>query len=87
MPEDKFQKLSEGLSTPLTGLEDVTPSDTADLLNVSRAINVATGGSLRVTTLNGETGTITVIAGTPFPIRVTRVWATGTTASGIVGLF
>ncbi|PWJ12878.1 hypothetical protein SAMN05421539_11514 [Jannaschia seohaensis] len=40
---------------------------------------------MRVTTVGGSTEAIHIAAGVPFPIRVTRVWATG--ATGIVALW
>jgi hypothetical protein len=83
---DAFAKLTTGLESPATHLETVTPSDTDDLALVSRAINVATSGSIRVTALDGSTETLHVTAGIAFPVRVRRVWATGTTATGIVAL-
>jgi hypothetical protein len=39
-----------------------------------------------VTTLDGSTADITVHPGQAFPIRVRRVWSTGTTATGLFGL-
>ena len=52
----------------------------------TRALCVATSGLVQVTTVGGTTGTIYVMAGAPFPVRVRRVWASGTAATGIVGL-
>ena len=84
---DLFNNVSQGLESPATRLEDVTPSDTADLAYVTRALNVASNGTVRVTTKDGDTATVTVAAGIPFPVRVRRVWSTGTTATGIVAMF
>jgi hypothetical protein len=39
-----------------------------------------------VVTVNGDTGRVFVAAGVPFPLRVSQVMATGTTATGIMGL-
>lgn len=86
MPEDKFNSYAKSLSGPLTKLEVIAPSDSEDLQDVTRAVNVAVSGAVTVTTVEGDTGTITVAAGISFPIRITRVWASGTTALGIVGL-
>lgn len=84
---DKFSSYAESLDSPPSNLYAVAPSDTQDLPNTSRAINVAQAGALRVTTTGGTTATLTVAAGGVFPVRVTRIWATGTTATGIVALF
>lgn len=67
----------------------VTPSNDTDLTNVSRGIYVGTGGALSVVMAGG--GNTVVIPGVPngafLPIRVTRVNATGTGASGIVAFW
>ncbi len=83
---DLFQRFQPGLESPASRLLAVTPSDTADLAVASRALNVAQAGLVRVTTVAGDTGTVFIAAGVPFAIRVSRVWATGTTASGIAAL-
>ncbi|MEM9756716.1 MAG: hypothetical protein AAF914_12015 [Pseudomonadota bacterium] len=83
---DKFANHHTGLESPATSLASVTPDDGTDLPNVSRAIAVATSGMVRVTAADGTQGEVFVAAGVPFPIRVARVWATGTTATGIVAL-
>ena len=86
MPLDPFAHTQSGLQSPALHLEAITPSDSTDLARVTRALNVAQGGTVRVVTLAGETGDVHVAAGVAFPIRVRRVMATGTTAVGIVGL-
>jgi hypothetical protein len=72
-----------GLSDPGTSFEPVSPSDTGDLPFVPRAIIVGAAGSLRVTQINGEIKTITYVPVGYNPIRMTRIWATGTTAIDI----
>ena len=86
MPQDKFADYSGGLESPATGLLMVTPDDANDLLRVSRALNVGTGGAVRLTTIDGDTGTVHIAAGSTFPVRAVRIWATGTTATDIVAL-
>ena len=83
---DAFAQFTNGLESPAVQAVEVTPSDTVDLSEVSRAINVATSGAVRVTTVGGTTATIQVAAGIAFPIRATRIWDTGTTAVNIVAL-
>ncbi|WP_298845065.1 hypothetical protein [uncultured Roseobacter sp.] len=83
---DRFSSYSIGLESPAINLHEVTPDDGADLPQVSRALNVAGGGTVRVTTVAGDTATVTVAAGIPFPVRVRRIWATGTSATGIVAM-
>ena len=65
---------------------DITPDDSADLDHVTIALNVATPGTVRMTTLDGSVSDVTIHPGTAFPVRAQRVWLTGTTATGIRGL-
>lgn len=85
--KDIFASFSPSLESPASHILEVTPSDTEDLPVASRALNVASEGIVRVTTVGGDTANVSVVAGVPFPIRCTRVWASGTTASGIVALY
>lgn len=65
----------------------VTPSDTVDLTYVSRELYV--GGAGNVTAIMADGTTVlfsTVPAGTRLPIRVSRVKATGTTATLMVAI-
>lgn len=84
---DKFANTTSSLESPAAYLAAVTPDDSADLPVAGRAINVATDGSVRVTTVGGTTGTVYIAAGGVFPVRASRIWATGTTATGIVVLY
>lgn len=84
---DKFKFLSGGLESPASHLMAVVPSDTDDLPVSSRGINVATTGAVRVTTIGDTTETVHIAAGAAFPLRARRIWATGTTASGIVVMY
>ena len=64
----------------------ITPSDTVDLPGATTGgIYVAVGGTLTVTFVSGAVATLTVPAGLA-PIVATRVWSTGTAATGLSGL-
>ena len=80
---DPFDNHTPGLESPASRVLEITPSDAADLPMASRAINVAQSGLVQVTTVSGSTGSVYIAAGVAFPVRATRIWATGTTASGI----
>lgn len=84
---DIFSAYNSGLESPATHLVSVTPDDDNDLPAASRGINVAQTGSLRVTTVGDTTETVHIAAGVAFPLRVKRVWQSGTTATGIVVLY
>lgn len=64
----------------------ITPNDSTDLTNFPRALVIGTGGTLKVTTVGGETVTLTVVSSI-LPLMVERVFATGTTATDITGLW
>ncbi|ARO14916.1 hypothetical protein BVG79_01572 [Ketogulonicigenium robustum] len=88
MPNDPFRNAATGLQSPAVQAAAITPSNTVDLPNVPRAIYATTAGNLRVTMLaGGEPVTLPVLVGVPLPVRVQRVWATGTTAAGLVGVW
>ena len=61
----------------------VTPSDTA--ANYCAAFEVSTDGNIHYLCNNGTERTRAVTAGRIYPIRLKKVFATGTTATGIIG--
>jgi len=83
---DSFAGRTRTPQDPTVTIFDIVPSDTTDLEHVTTALNVGTPGSVHVTTADGSVGTLTIHPGHPFPVRVTRVWQTGTSATGIRGL-
>ena len=83
---DQFKNHTPGLESPASRLFEIVPNDTSPLALVTRAISVDAAGYLQVVMASGDTGRIFVAAGVPFPLRVAQVMATGTTATGIVGL-
>lgn len=83
---DTFETHATSVTAPATYIEIVTPSDTTDLVRVTRALNVATSGTVALVTADGQTVDVFVAAGVIFPIRATRILATGTTATGVRGL-
>ena len=60
---DPFENHSPSLESPATILAAVTPSDSSDLAMPTRALNVATSGTVQVTTTGGSTATVYVAAG------------------------
>lgn len=75
---------------PYAGLKTVTPSDSADLPNgIANAIYCAVGGNLKIDTPQGDTQTIAITAGWAnlTKVLVRRVYATGTTATGIIACY
>lgn len=66
----------------------VTPSDSAQISRVARALYVGGSGDVRLVTEEGNTVTFQdIVAGSILPVKATKVFATGTTATNIVALF
>jgi len=65
----------------------ITTSDTVNLQNVA-VVYVGGAGNIKVTTANGDVATFNGLnAGTVLPVQVLRVWATGTTATNLIGIY
>ena len=76
-----------GPDAPASVLFAITPG-TGDLTYRTRGLYVGTGGTLVVVDPAGTQVSFTNVAnGTILPIRVDKVLAAGTTASGIIGLY
>ncbi|MCU9849341.1 hypothetical protein R5H32_19350 [Defluviimonas sp. D31] len=74
-------------SDPASNAGAITPSDGEDLAYATRGLMADGAGTIRALMLGGQTVTFTALASTVYPFRVTRVFATGTTATGILGLW
>ena len=83
---DVFATRTRSPQDPAITVFSIAPDDSADLAHVTTWLNVATPGTVRVTTADGSLDDITIHPGQAFPIRVNKVWLTGTTATGIKGL-
>lgn len=68
-------------------LFNFTPNDGADLPNDTRGLIVGVAGNIKITDDTGATDTFALPAGGPYPVRIRRVWATGTTATDLVGIY
>ncbi|WP_108659256.1 spike base protein, RCAP_Rcc01079 family [Acuticoccus kandeliae] len=85
--EDPFKYHQRSTSSPAIDAFAVTPNDGADLTIAARALYVGGAGDLNVVTLGGTTVLFSgVSGGAVLPCGVSRVLATDTTATGIVGL-
>lgn len=73
------------LESPLGRMAAVTPNDSTNLTNETRALYVGTAGNVKITTVGGDAVTLpNLAAGVWHPIRAARVWSTGTTASDVI---
>lgn len=85
---DRFDTFNTALDSPAKHAVAITPNDAADLATATRGIYVGTGGDIAVVMVGGESVTFTAVPqGMILSIRVTRVLATGTTASNLVGVW
>lgn len=84
---DDFETHQAGLTSPAGAATTISPSDAAPLAHTTRAVYVGGSGNLRLTLASGDTVTLSnVQGGMTYPLRATYVLATGTTATGLVGL-
>lgn len=67
----------------------ITPSDTTNISggNIMRGIYVGGAGNISIEVANGTVVLYGAVAGSVLPVRTTRVNATGTTATNLVGLY
>lgn len=82
-----FEKHQPGLESPASRAVAVTPDDATDLAHPARALRFGGAGDVTLVTVGGDEITLPVQASETLPIRVARVKATGTTATGIVALW
>ena len=87
MATDNFSRQQTLTADPATNAVLITPSDAVDLATVTRAVYVGGAGDMKVTMQDSGTVLFSGIpAGTTLPIRVSRIWATTTTATLIIAL-
>lgn len=72
---------------PAEGGAAVTPNNSTDLTVTARSLYIGGSGNLKVDTADGSTITFSSVPVGIFPVRVKRVYATGTTATSIVALY
>lgn len=88
MPTDHHQNQIEGLTSPYNDAAAVTPSDSTDLANTTRALYIGSQGTITVRMAgSGNDVQFHLEKHEMLPIRVIRVLATGTSASNIVALW
>jgi hypothetical protein len=71
---------------PAISVLNITPSNTT-VLNPTRAIYVGVAGNLNVVMYDGTTAIFNALAAGMYPLSVTKVMATSTTATNIIGLY
>lgn len=87
---DKFYKHYTQLDDPFDGGFAIAKNDATVLDQPTRGIYVGTAGDLHVmmaSSANTELTFTGLLAGTVYNIRVKKVYATGSTANNLIGLF
>ena len=85
--KDKFARFPSTTTGPASDSFTIVPSDTVDFDWMARTIYVGTGGDVTAVMLSGKVQLFkNVPSGGLLPIRVSRINATGTTATDMVGL-
>ena len=84
---DIFGDFTPSFSSSICGGFGIVPDDVVDLPNATRALVLASGGDVSVILRNGDAITLPgLTAGVVYPVRVSRVLVTGTTATCLKGL-
>ena len=83
---DDFKDYRRTLEGPADNAVLLTPDNSNDLVDVARALYIGVTGALKVDTAGGDTVTFVAVPVGIFPVRVKRVYATGTDADSIVAL-
>lgn len=78
--------MAVGNDYPAVEAEAVTTSDTVNLTKVSRALYIGVTGDVKVDMATGATVTFKAVPVGILPVRVRRVYLTGTTATNILAL-
>lgn len=88
MPKDNFQSTSDSVTAPASRCFEITPNDSADLTEATKAIYVGTGGDITLRALDADTDVTfrNVQDGSILDVRVLALRAMGTSATDIVGL-
>ncbi|TNE33771.1 MAG: hypothetical protein EP350_03410 [Alphaproteobacteria bacterium] len=88
MPKDNFQSTSDSVTAPASRCFEITPNDSVELVEATKAIYVGTGGDVTLRSLDSAADVTfrNIQDGSIIDVRVSALRATGTSASDIVGL-
>lgn len=78
----------QGAGEPAIAAFSISPSDQSYLPYITRAVFIGSAGNLAVMMFNGDIVVFTnVVAGSVLPIRVVKVFSTGTTVISLLGMY
>lgn len=85
---DSFKTHAQNLTAPPPNAVPIAPSDTGSLAFITRALYISGTGDVAVRMQGGQTMTFSNMqGGAQYAMRVDQVLATGTTATGIIGMW
>jgi len=85
---DPFTNQQPSMIGPVENGFVITPADGSDIAQTVRGIWVGGDGNIALVTRGGDTITLSgAKAGSLIPIRASRVLATGTTATLLIGVY
>lgn len=84
---DDFAGFSQGLDSPYRHAAAVSPHDTNELSNVTRAIYVGVSGDVSLVTAEGETVLFKAAPVGVLRVRAKQVKSTSTTATNMLALW
>lgn len=85
---DPYDSFAPNLTGPAVSGFDITPDDNVDLPTLPRALMVTGGGDVAVQFRDGSSLVLPGLTpGVIYPLRPARILASGTTATGLKGLF
>ena len=87
MAYQKLQGYRAAIVTPSDTVNISTPSSVAVTATNGCVLYIGVAGDLKVTTAGGDDIVFKNVAAGFFPIQVIRVWATGTAATDIIGIW
>lgn len=85
---DTFKTFARSLTSPPEHAREIAPDDAASLPFVTRALYVGGAGDVALRLQGGAEVVFRGLqAGSLIPIRVDQIKSTGTTATGLIGLW
>jgi hypothetical protein len=88
---DKFAKFPSSMDSPAKYAFAITGNNSANLANTVRSVYVGGTGDVKCELAGDPDGSFVVFTAVPvgmvIPARIRKVYATGTTATNLIGLY
>ena len=80
-------KESQQIIEPVGNAFTITPNDSNDIQKTRALSLTGATANVDVDMAGGQRITITLVTGVIHPIAITKLWTTGTTATGVIGYY